>query len=194
MGASCAAVAMLAIGVFQYLLQKKLGGLDSLLMSWGLVFDLADQQPWRYFLGPFIHFGVVHWVGNVATLVFAVGLCAALIRHFIWVSAFVFGVVGSSFALSFFPYSLRLDAFVGISGGIFSLFGLLGCLGLLRKWLLPPFFTMNIIFFSFLMMYVSHLMNSKSSDVVHLLGWGVGFLLGLVTFGFSDSSCESDLA
>lgn len=193
-GASCVAVAMLAIGVFQYMLQKRLGGLDSLLMSWGLVFDLADRQPWRYFLGPFIHSGMAHWAGNVAVLVFAAGLCAALTRRFIWVSAFVFGVVGSSLALSFFPYSMRLDAFVGISGGNFSLLGLLGCLGLLRKWLLPPFFALNIFFFSFLMFCISHFMNDRSNDVVHLLGWGIGFSFGFVVVGFSDSNGGADSA
>lgn len=177
--ALAAIILMLGLGAFQYVLQTRAGGLDALLMSFGLVFEFAPQQPWRYVLGPFIHSGVTHWAGNAAMLALTVGLSSAMLRPGAWSAVLIFGILGPPFILAFLPHALRLDAFVGISGGVFSLLGLIGGFGLAKKKLLPPFFAINIIAFSLMLIFVSHLMSARSNDVVHVLGWGVGFILGI---------------
>ena len=65
---------MLVAGGIQLYLQARVGSLFGLVEQYGLEFEKAAAQPWRYITGPFLHAGLVHWIGNVSLLLVAAGL------------------------------------------------------------------------------------------------------------------------
>ncbi len=113
----------MAIGGIQLYLQTRAGSLFGLIEQYGLVFQDAPHQPWRYFSGPFLHSGVAHWTSNFSLLMVAAGLSFSLGRALVIWLTFLSGVLLPAFLLTFLPHWVGSDAFLGISGGVFALYG-----------------------------------------------------------------------
>lgn len=129
---------MIAIGGVQVYLQMHAGSLFRLIEQYGLVFQDAPRQPWRYLSGPFLHSGIAHWAANFSLLMIAAGLSFSLGRApFIWLT-FLSGIILPAFLLTFLPHWVGSDAFLGISGGVFSLYGWIAGIWLRTRRIFPP--------------------------------------------------------
>lgn len=175
-------IAMCALAALQFLLQQQAGGLEPLLMKFGLVFDAARDQPWRFLSGPFFHSGPVHWIGNLMLAVIAAGLAAPIASKAKLLLIFLVGTVVPCVLLAQFPPQIRLDAFLGLSGGIFAVYGWVAGVSLRRPTLFPRNFTILIAAFAVMTVGVTSLLNFKSNDFVHVAGWLLGLVAGLACF------------
>jgi membrane associated rhomboid family serine protease len=174
---------MVVIGIFQYIMERKLGGFEPLILKYGLVFEKARDQPWRYLVGPFFHSGIAHWAGNAVLLVMAAGLSAALAKRYAMTVIFLLGVVLPPLALGFLPADFRMEAFGGVSGGIFALLGWVGGFALRNKNGFPPYFGWVVITFAMMFVGLSWLMNPQAGNLVHALGFTLGMGMGMANFG-----------
>ncbi|USI99294.1 rhomboid family intramembrane serine protease [Xanthomonas prunicola] len=177
------ALLMLAIGGAQFALQAGSGDILSLINQYGLVFERAHDEPWRYLSGPFLHAGLVHWISNVSLLMVIAGLCFAIGRAYaIWL-VFLSGVLLPSFILGFLPHWVSSDAFLGMSGGVFALYGWFIGLTIRHRKIFPSALGWMIAYFACATLVVSSLLDPRSSWFVHAAGLLLGSIAGFLVFG-----------
>lgn len=180
---SAVVIGMVLLGGLQYILQERSGSFDELMQDYGLVFDLARHQWWRYLVGPFFHSGLVHWISNLILLSMAAGLSATIGRRprVIWI--FIIGAIIPCVVESGFPPTFREDGVVGLSGGILALFGWTSGVSLRYKKWFPSSFWLNVVSFSIVIVVSVSLLNHKADDAVHVVGLLIGLLLGISKVG-----------
>jgi membrane associated rhomboid family serine protease len=194
---SAVVIGMVFLGGLQYILQERSGSFDGLMQDYGLVFDLARHQWWRYLVGPFLHSGLVHWTSNFILLSMAAGLSATIGKRpqIIWI--FIIGaiipcVVESGFAPDFREYGV-----VGLSGGILALFGWTSGVSIRYKKWFPAGFWLHVTSFSVVIVVSVSLINHKADDTVHVVGLLIGLLLGIskigVKRGLSDAAVHQSI-
>ena len=173
---------MLVIGGLQYTLQNQLGGLTPLIMKYGLVFNIPNSELWRFFTGPFMHSGFVHWAGNALLAAVSLGMAAPIaVRSRLFIAGLIL-LVAPPAMLSFMPPDIRLEAFLGLSGAIFGIFGWVLGISIRRPTLFPANFKWLLAAFLAMIMGVTSLLNERSNDFVHLTGLIIGLSLGLTTY------------
>lgn len=178
------AVMMIAIGGVQLYLQTRVGSLFSLIEQYGLVFQDAPRQPWRYLSGPFLHSGVAHWAANFSLLMVAAGLSFSLGRApVIWLT-FLSGIFLPAFLLTFLPHWIGSDAFLGISGGVFALYGWIVGISLRNRQIFPPALWWMFAYFALATMLASSLLSPRTSWFAHASGWLLGLTIGFLEIGF----------
>jgi len=170
-------------GAIQWFLQTSTGSLFAMIERYGLVFDSAPEQPWRYLIGPFFHANLAHWAANASLLIVAAGLGNALGRALpIW-TIFLFGTVVPGVVLTFLPHWIGSDAYFGISGGVFALYG--WCIGIaFRNRLSFPFgFWWVVGYFAVATGITSSLLDPRASWFAHGFGLLTGIAAGLLAMG-----------
>ncbi len=178
------AVMMISIGGIQLYLQTRAGSIFSLIEHYGLVFQDAPRQPWRYFSGPLLHSGVAHWAVNFSLLMIAAGLSFSFGRApVIWLT-FLSGVLLPAFLLTFLPHWVGSDAFLGISGGVFALYGWIVGISLRNRRIFPPALGWLLAYFALATMLASSLLSPRTSWFAHALGWLLGLTIGFLEIGF----------
>ncbi|WP_230595236.1 rhomboid family intramembrane serine protease [Xanthomonas vasicola] len=188
------AVMMIAIGVIQLYLQMRAGSLFSLIEQYGLVFQDAPHQPWRYFSGPFLHSGVAHWAANFSLLMVAAGLCFSLGRALVIWLTFLSGVLLPAFLLTFLPHWVGSDAFLGISGGVFALYGWIVGISLRNRQIFPPALWWLLAYFALATMLASSLLSPRTSWFAHASGLLLGLAIGFREIGFKHELKKPILA
>lgn len=186
------ALLMIVVGSLQIFLQTRAGSLSDLINQYGLVFEKAASEPWRYLVGPFLHSGIAHWIGNFSLLIVAAGLCFALGRRAPLWAIFLSGVFVPSFALTYLPHWVGRDAFVGISGGVFALYGWAVGIASVRRRIFPHGLWWVVGYFSFATGLISTLLDPRASWFVHLFGFLIGLFVGCLGFGYKLNNAESD--
>ena len=174
---------MVGVGTIQYFLQGQIGSLFGFLEEYGLVFQKAGAQPWRYFIGPFFHSGLVHWIANFSLLIVGSGLFFALGKAKPLALIFFAGVYMPAFALAYMPHWIASDAFVGISGGLFAQFGWIAGVAIKNSKPFPRGFGWLVAYFGIFMTMTSSLMDPRASWFCHSLGLLLGFLAGILGIG-----------
>lgn len=183
---------MLLAGMVQYYLQQKSGGLLSLIEQYGLVFETARSQPWRYIYGPFLHAGLAHWTINLGFLIIGAGLAFPLGRwQVVWALFFV-GVFVPSITLAFLPHWVGSDAVLGVSGGVFALFGWVSGIALRNRREMPIGLWWMIAYFLIVIAVVSILVDYRSSWFCHFFGLVVGMAAGTLNIGVRPDLAASD--
>lgn len=186
-----AAGLMLITGLGQYFIENQLGGFEPMILRYGLVFNVAEHEPWRYVTGPFFHSGPLHWAGNTVLLVMAAGLSATLATRSSIVFSFLLGVMLPSYLYGLLPATFHSEAMGGVSGGIFALFGLSSGIAL-RNWRwAPSYFGWIVTVFTTILIILSWLANPQSNNFVHVAGMILGLALGLANFGSKIPSRSS---
>ncbi|WP_230597203.1 rhomboid family intramembrane serine protease [Xanthomonas albilineans] len=188
------AVMMIAIGGIQLYLQTRAGSIFSLIEHYGLVFQDAPRQPWRYFSGPFLHSGVAHWAANFSLLMVAAGISFSLGRALVIWLTFLSGVLLPAFSLTFLPHWIGSDAFLGISGGVFALYGWIVGISLRNRRIFPPALGWLLAYFALATMLASSLLSPRTSWFAHALGWLLGLTIGFLEIGFKHELKKPILA
>lgn len=174
---------MFIAGGIQYYLQAQVGSLFGLVEQYGLVFEEATRQPWRYITGPFLHAGPVHWIGNFSLLLVAAGLSFPLGRRRSLWAIFLVGVFVPPFVLTFLPHWIGSDAFLGISGGIFALYGWIAGVALKNRRVFPFGLWWLVGYFGVATAVISSLLDPRASWFAHSFGFAIGLTTGILNLG-----------
>jgi membrane associated rhomboid family serine protease len=159
--------------------QKILGGLDPLLLKYGLVYDYVKKgQLWRLFIGPFFHASIAHWGANLSILMFLGPIASWISRR----SAFCVFICGSAIGAITSMINQQTDAYVGVSAGIFAMMGY--CSGVAFKYpqKFPLRFAYTAITFSLLSLVLPWLLDPNLNGIAHLSGLVFGICYGLCIY------------
>lgn len=174
----------LGAGLFQLFYQARVGDLDSLVIEYGTYFKAIESgELWRYASGPFIHASLMHWMVNAFFLVYLIKMIGKLADARLLV-IFLASLPLSAASVHFFSDSFDLDGFVGISGGVYCLFGWLVATGIRHKNFFPANFAFSIGALAAVNLLLPALFNYNSSLLAHASGFAVGLLAGL--FGIAS--------
>lgn len=169
---------MIMSGVAQWVLQEEMGGLETLVLEYGVFYKaLSRGELWRLFVGPFFHVDSLHWSMNFLSLIVIIGLAGMISRRFTVAVFLLSSAVGgcAGWLLSGFTHQ---DAYAGVSSGVFGLFGMCGGVACRRPSNFPFKMGMVIFWFSMLNIFVSAVVNLQSSTEGHVAGFATGFLIG----------------
>lgn len=174
---------VLFAGGGQLYLQARAGSLFGLVEQYGLEFDKAAAQPWRYVTGPLLHAGLVHWIGNFSLLLVAAGLSFPLGRpRPLWL-VFIAGIYLPAFVLTYLPHWVRSDAFLGVSGGVFALFGWIAGVALKNRRVFPFGLWWFVGYFAVATAAISSLLDPRASWFAHSSGLLIGVATGMLNLG-----------
>ncbi|UZA98883.1 MULTISPECIES: rhomboid family intramembrane serine protease [Xanthomonas] len=177
------AALMVLAGSAQYLAQSRIGDLSRVIETYGLVFNRVPQDPWRYLTGPFLHAGLAHWIANFSLLMVGSGFAFAFGKNAVLWSVFAAGVFLPGIALTFLPHWIGLDAFLGVSGGVFALLGWVVGITLRNRQVFPAGLWWVMGYFSLATVLVASLLDAHASWFAHLFGFFIGLLLGMAEIG-----------
>ena len=184
-----AALVMVAVAACQFVLQSKLHGLEPTIEAWGTVFSAPTSEFWRYVIGPFLHSGIAHWVSNTALLIVSAALVGSVGGR-VWILLLLTSTL-SAWLCRWIPMEYRSEALVGISGGIYGLYGWLIGISARQPSRFPKHFAVSITLFVAMTIGFSSLLNPRTNDFVHLTGGLIGCMLGLGRLGRSARSFVS---
>ncbi|MEC5079420.1 rhomboid family intramembrane serine protease [Xanthomonas oryzae] len=174
---------LVVAGAIQYFVQASEGGLVPVVERYGLVFSQASAEPWRYLTGPFFHSGLPHWLANVSLLAVAAALAFALGRTSVIWLIFLIGVLVPGVLLTFLPHWVGRDAFLGVSGGVYALYGWLGGVTFRRRLDFPKGLWWVIAYFATATLLAASLLDPRASWFAHVFGLLAGYAAGLALVG-----------
>jgi membrane associated rhomboid family serine protease len=174
---------LVVAGAIQCFTQEREGGLFQVIERYGLVFGKSLSEPWRYLTGPFFHSGLTHWLANVSLQTIAATLAFALGRASIVWMIYLLGVLAPGVLLTFLPHWIGLDAYLGVSGGVYALLGWLGGVTFRRRLEFPNDLWWVIGYFSVATLLSASLLDHRASWFAHVLGLVTGYAAGLSLLG-----------
>ena len=184
--------AMAVSGIAQAYLQQAAGGLDELIIRYGAYFPAIEAgQWWRYLSGPFIHSGPLHWISNFVIGVLSIGLAGAFGRRTLLLQ-FIVIISLSVLAVQYSPFGVRSDAFVGLSGGIFGMFGWSVAYFFRLRNVFPRLAWVSIGLISMLNIACAAATSAHASQTAHVAGFLMGSVFGLCKFGWHRSGQALD--
>ncbi len=169
----------LCSGVFQVVYLTKIGSLESLVTEYGVYYRSANSgEWWRYFLGSFVHRDFAHWLANFFLLLIAAILAGPFSRISLIFYFFIFIAV-SAYVVQFPLYGVAPDALVGISGGVFGLYGWIIGNGFRYRRQFPQSYYLHVAMFVLPNIFIAAILNPNSSSEAHIVGLLVGAIFGV---------------
>jgi len=152
---------------------------EDLIIRYGVYFPATERgEIWRYFIGPFFHASFQHWALNFVMGFIAVGLASTILKKLVILKFFTC-LIFSIIAAEYLTLTTPIEGFVGVSGGIFGLFGWMVTHSAKNKNDVPQHFWLSLLCFSLFNLLFSSISSENSSLTAHLAGFGLGLLLGL---------------
>lgn len=167
------------VGLVQVIAQETLGSMEAAFHTYGLMYPAArGGEYWRILTGPFLHYGVLHFIANAMMLIFA-GWVAFAIRPAAMVAAFFLGCWISAWCQMTFGGQVY-DNFGGMSGGVFAVCALLVTSGAIDRRALPT--GLAVLFGSMAVVsgLISELLSETVATVAHLAGAATGAAIALI--------------
>ncbi|EAQ96468.2 putative membrane protein [Congregibacter litoralis KT71] len=170
--------------LFQGWASAHFGSIDDAVLNIGLVFasiDLSFEGLFRLLIGPFLHSGPAHSIGNFIGIILVLPI--AMVYSSGWaLCVFVAGtLVGGVVSYYFWSIgSIDLDGFVGVSGGIFALLGWLGAILHKNVRLAPLDISPALVSMAFFLILVSEVINPSAGLAAHLGTLIFGGFLGAI--------------
>lgn len=171
---------IVAAGVAQWLYQQQIGNLESLVMGYGAYFPAIETgQFWRYVSGPFIHSSFIHWLVNTIFLLYITKLIGKLATPRI-LTLFLLSIPITAVIvhLANLAGSNSLDGFVGVSGGVYFLFGWLTAATYLHRGFFPAHYYVSILLVAACNLVLPEILNYNSSFTAHISGFLLGIIAG----------------
>lgn len=169
------------IGVFQAYYLTYQGTLDSLISNFGILYsEELRVQFWRYILGPFFHSSLTHFITNLVMLMIVLFIIWPFTNNRIILTFFCTLIFSTFISQLFAP--AEIDGFLGVSGGVFGLFGWATSDSIRRIHIYPKLFWATIATFSSFNFFIPLLLNPSSSFSSHISGYLLGFFIGISGF------------
>jgi membrane associated rhomboid family serine protease len=173
----CAAM-MIAAGTGQFIAVSMMGGRDEVLTAVGTMYtSVKAGEWWRLITGPYLHAHTVHHLANFAT-----GL---LIAPVAWAclgwrpTVIVFLVANLVAATAQVLGSSAGDVFVGVSGGVFGVYGMVIGAAVVRRGVLPPGGWLPLLGVFAMSMLLAPALAPDAAHYAHAAGFVVGLAFGL---------------
>lgn len=164
---------LLAAGAIQIVLQEKLGGFEPLIESYGAVYSrITNGQLWRLVSGPFFHSDLPHYLANAALALFIGPLAWALFGPATCSLFLVGSVAGVAIQMQF--GSTIYDSYVGMSAGIFALFGFVVASSVFERKLLPIGFGLICAWIALISTVGTELISAGAATAAHIAGFATG--------------------
>ncbi len=180
---------MLFVGVIQLYLSHVFHGNDRIIEKFGLYYPaIEEHEYWRFFIGPFFHSSIEHWIVNAAMLTITSFLLSTLPINKSLMAVFsVIVIIGYvSYVYSYlFKLNVNVDAFAGVSGGIFYIFGFFLLSSIVDKNSYPERFWISIFSCTLVAFLAPLIACGSTSHISHAVGFVIGFILCAV--GYSKS-------
>lgn len=178
---------LVVAGFLQLIMQSTIGGFEALVRRFGLVFSSAMAGDyWRYATGPFIHSGPIHWINNLVTLTVVAGIAGVMGKRSVTLH-FLAYVILTAVAVNLLSEEIRPEALVGISGGIFGLWGWVIGAAFRNRNCLPQLFFLLMGMFALLSVGLSLLLVPKASNTAHISGLILGLVVGAFNIGVQQN-------
>jgi membrane associated rhomboid family serine protease len=171
---------VVAAGAAQWLYQQQSGNLESLVMGYGTYFPAIESgQLWRYVTGPFIHSSFIHWLVNAVFLLYITKLIGKLATTRI-LTLFLISIPITAAIVHLVNLVLSniLDGLVGVSGGIYFLFGWLTAIAYLHRGFFPANYYLSILLVAACNLVLPEILNYNSSFTAHISGFLLGIIAG----------------
>jgi membrane associated rhomboid family serine protease len=171
---------LISLGLLQLILQAHYGGHEQLVLALGAHFEsIRSGQYWRTLTGPYFHSGVVHFVNNAILLMFIGPISWSMLGY---KSLIAFALGNAIGVLAQMAFGLgTYDAFLGISPGVFSLFGMVIASGLTQPKRWPHGFILLCTWIALLSLVLSSVLSTNAANVSHIVGLLVGLAILLVS-------------
>lgn len=173
-------VIMLFTGILQLIAEKRLGDFEALIVRYGALYKAIESgEWWRLITGPFLHVGFLHWLTNLFSLALIIGLAGTISRR-LTLLVFLFSSSTGAYAGWIFSGLTHQDAYAGISGGIFGVYGMCISFTFYCAKEFPEKMWLIISGFSILNIFISAAINANSSIEGHFAGLLAGFILSSI--------------
>ncbi|MBL8510166.1 MAG: rhomboid family intramembrane serine protease [Betaproteobacteria bacterium] len=169
------------IGVAQWMLFVYFGDWNTVLERFSFVFaNFANGEYWRLPIGFIFHGNLIHFLNNAFLLVFIGVISWAILGAKISIGSFLLGNWTSLLAQMIWVnwWGHSGDACWGMSGGIFSLLGLVVISATFDRQILPKGFLILLVNVFLMTSIVSEILSSRTATVAHIAGFGTGLALG----------------
>ena len=172
-------VVAVAMGALQLMLQAQYGNLENAVSHYGAVYtSIRGGEYWRLITGPFYHLDLAHYLNNAFSMAF-IGVFAWIACGPMCLAAFLIGNVVAAFAQMQLGTG-TFDTYLGVSGGVFSLYGLVAAIGFGKKQPFPQGFTLICILIGLSSAVGAELLLKSAASVAHVAGAIVGIVFGLI--------------
>jgi membrane associated rhomboid family serine protease len=169
---------MVVAGVAQLVLQSRLGSLDAFVEAYGIVFTtVREGEMWRLATGIFIHSGSAHFLSNLFLLALIAPIAWGVVGGVTSTAIFLFACMAGAAAQMQFG-TTDFDSYLGVSPGVFALFGVVLVYGAFEKKLLPRGLGWLLAGLVLVSGVGAQLVSGKSASVAHLTGFLLGGVLG----------------
>lgn len=170
------------MGVAQLVVQRAAGGFEQAVIRYGLFYEPArNGEIWRFVTGPFFHSGIGHYINNALSLSF-VGVVAWSLIGARSLLVFLCGtVLAAAFQMQF--GSAQFDSYLGVSGGVFALYGFVVATGASVPGIFPRGFTTLCTLIAVTTVVGTELLSTLTASVAHITGALTGVICGLLWSG-----------
>ncbi|MFZ5844197.1 MAG: rhomboid family intramembrane serine protease [Pseudomonadota bacterium] len=178
-------ILLMAIG--QVLLQQFLGGMTSTFRAIGVIYPVVhDGEYWRLLTGPYLHYSLMHFFTNASLLLLIGPMALASVGRASIIVFFIGNVVSA--VIQMLIGASDYDNFGGISGGVYSLFGMIVMAGTLKRKLLPAGIPLLYGGLASIGIISSELLDENSATVAHVFGFSFGLVSGSICALYHRSS------
>ncbi len=175
-------LALFAVGLGQFLFHHYVGNLETLVIGYGTYFPAIEEgEIWRYAVGPFIHSGAIHWIVNAFFLIYVIKMIGDLANKNLFL-LYLASLPATAIAVHIFATltSSPMEALVGISGGIYFLFGWLLIITHNKRQFFPKHFSTSLALIVAANLLLPELLSYNSSFTAHISGFLLGAFAGLL--------------
>jgi membrane associated rhomboid family serine protease len=166
------------MGASQLLVQSACGGFEEAVTRYGALFEpIRNGELWRLLTGPFFHSGIPHYANNALSLTF-IGVVAWVLVGPWSIAVFLIGNVIAAAAQMQFG-AAGFDSYVGVSGGVFALYGLVASIGVLKPDTFPKGFTLLCVLIAVATAIGGELLVPHAGSIGHLAGAIAGICCGI---------------
>lgn len=141
---------------------------------YGIVLSaVRDGQLWRLPAGVFFHAGLAHCLNNAFLLLFFGTVAWVLPGPALSITVFMLGCVTGA-AIQMCLGTIRYDSFLGISSGVFALYGVLTALAVFERRTLPRGFTFLLLGIVTISGVGTELLSTNAASIGHVAGLAFG--------------------
>ncbi len=174
-------VAICFFGLIQLIFQVLVPDEDYLIKKIGVIYSSIDEKEyWRFFIGPFLHSGLSHWIINAISIILFFPLLnvfrSKLHLLFVYIS-----IVFSAIMVYIFRDSItsEVEGFVGVSAAVYYILGFMLSNIAFNKWWYPKKLGFSLFFITAFSLILPYTYPNKISVIAHITGLLFGLTVGI---------------
>jgi len=177
-GFACWTAVAVLMGGAQLLLEAICGTLDEVVTRYGTLFEpTRNGELWRLITGPFFHASLSHYLNNAVSLSFIGVVAWALVGPYS-LAVFLIGNIVAAASQMLFG-AAGFDSYLGVSGGMFALYGFVVTVGVIEQNVFPKGFTVLCVLIAAATVVGGEVLSANAGTIAHIAGALTGMCFGL---------------